>query len=116
MKASEYNYESLVDSFLRDNKRIPGWGSSFIKGGPDPVFFAVDCILNGSDTQERQKRVTSYLHSKELDLYPNASYYTIACCIESKTPIEKAAFHLVNARLPAWTELWVLSSNQDKLR
>ena len=112
-RCSELNYENEIKTHLLNHYKIPGWGSSFVKGEPDSVFFAVDCMLEGSVTQDTQKRVTEYLHKEEnLMLYPNASYYTIACCIETNTPIEKAAFHLVNARLPAWTELWLLTKEK----
>ena len=114
-RCSELNYENEIKTHLLNHYKIPGWGSSFVKGNPDSVFFAVDCMLEGSKTQESQKRVTEFLHEKGLMLYPNASYYTVACCIESGIPIEKAAFHLVNARLPAWTELWMLTK-EKKLR
>lgn len=114
-RCSELNYKNEIRSYLGNHFKIPGWGSSFSKGKPDPVFLAVDCMLKGSKTHKAQERVTEYLHEEGLNLYPNASYYTVACCIESDIPIEKAAFHLVNARLPAWTELWVAHENK-KLR
>tara|TARA_R100000664_G_scaffold9791_2_gene16316 strand:- start:228 stop:758 length:531 start_codon:yes stop_codon:yes gene_type:complete len=111
-RCSELNYENEIKTHLLNHYKIPGWGSSFVKGEPDSVFFAVDCILEGSATKETEKRVTKFLHNEGLMLYPNASYYTVACCIESGVPIEEAAFHLVNARLPAWTELWKISKKK----
>ena len=115
-RCSELNHENEIKTHLLNHYKIPGWGSSFIKEEPDPVFFAVDCMLEGSNMQESQKRVTQFLHNEGMMLYPNASYYTVACCIESNVPIEKAAFHLVNSRLPAWTELWMLSQTKKGLR
>ena len=115
-RCSEENYENEIKTHLVNNYKIPGWGSSFIKEKPDPVFFAVDCMLEGTKTKETERRITKYLHKEGLNLYPNASYYTIACCIESKIPTEEASFHLVAARLPAWTHLWKATNKNNSLR
>lgn len=115
-RCSEDNIENEIKTHLLNGYKVPGWGSSFIKGKPDPVFFAVDCMLEGTETKETEKRITSFLHEEGLKLYPNASYYTIACCIESKLPVEDAAFHLVSARLAAWTHLWKATTKGNSLR
>lgn len=115
----EFNPEDFVkkaqDSYLSLGKRVPGWGSGFVKDKPDPMFEKLDDMLQSHDIHTVGGRITEYLHMMGYNIYPNASYYTIASCLATNTPIQSAPYHLVNARLHSWYEAWH-NTYSNKLR
>jgi citrate synthase len=99
--------QSHVESELTAMRKIPGWGSSFEKGQPDPEFKILDEMLSGSPIHCRMHYVSGLLHGSGIQIYPNASCYTCAVCISKDLPVAIAQYFLVNGRLNAWTSAYL---------
>lgn len=103
-------------SFLAAGLKVPGWGNSFIKGGPDKSWDEVDKLLAKHFERIHSKivAVTTYLHERGKKVFPNPSIYTAALALILKVPAPMAPWLFVRARLDAWTELICRSSYGGK--
>jgi hypothetical protein len=89
---------AVAAAMLDHGARVPGWGSSFAKGAPDPLL---DEIAQYHDLG----LVTGVLHRRGLMLYPNLSAYTAATAITLGIPAEGCLWLLIQGRLAAWVAL-----------
>ena len=108
------NFLTSVDSFCPEiyyqhNLMIPGWGSSFIKGEPDPHFDTLDGYLFEDNPYIWQKirEVTDKMHDTGKILYPNAACYTAAVAITEGIPAEVSPYLLIKGRLETWTNIYL---------
>lgn len=92
-------------------KIVPGWGNSFVKDGPDPLWSKVHDILKAFPVGSVIESVTNSLHLAGKKVYPNPSCYTAATGITLGMPKEILAWIFVTGRLNAWTELFCRSLN-----
>ena len=89
--------------------KVPGWGSSFVKGEPDPVFDRLKSLLK--EKYPDKIEIVDEI-SKMLNLFPNASCYTILSHWHIKKDLVdtrsiKAAEFLITSRMPVWTDLYL---------
>ena len=70
----EQELNKLVDRALKNNKKIPGWGNSFVKGKRDNLWDNCDKILeiNHKELYKKIKFITNKLKSKK---------YLSKCCM-----------------------------------
>lgn len=94
-----------VSEALSNNLKIPGWGSSFFKGEPDPLWTGVDKMLELHPVGSKIYDVTARLHQLGKNLYPNPSAYTAAVGLTIGLPIVMTPYLFIAARLSAWTQL-----------
>lgn len=101
--------EEKVLRILADNQKVPGWGGSFQKDKPDPLWEVVAARLAAQvpdqGLAEKMDLITRLLHSSGFNIHPNPSAYTAAAAILLKMPPKLAVYFLIAARLPAWAEL-----------
>ena len=83
---------------------IPGWGGSFQKDGPDPMWQPVREALP-YNMLSKINTVTQVLHSDGKTIYPNPSAYTAAVAILLGIPSDIAPWLLISGRLKGWTEI-----------
>lgn len=87
--------------------RVPGYGNSFIKGGPDPVW---------EDTDEELRTIAPDMHRKIHDgkdilinsgksVHPNAAIYTAAYAVLASIPPTVAPILVLEFRSSAWRQL-----------
>lgn len=93
-----------AETMLGLGMKIPGWGSSFHKGKPDPAWAIVDKLLK-SETRERIESITWALHGNDKKVYPNPSCYTAAAALELGIPRAMCAYLLILGRLNAWSRI-----------
>lgn len=90
---------------LDAGKRVPGWGNSFVRGAPDPIWIPVADGLRSvrPDLADTIDRITDLLHGKGKLIFPNPSCYTVAVGMEEQVHRDILAFLFIQGRLPAWT-------------
>jgi citrate synthase len=100
-----------MDCYIAHNK-IPGWGSSFVKGKPDPVVDnVVIYIATGwKYIADRIDYVTNCLHQSGKNVFPNMACITAATAIILGIPKELSPVLLLQGRVMAWAELIYESS------
>jgi citrate synthase len=108
------NFLTAVGSFdpriyYQHKLMIPGWGSAFIKGEPDPHFDTLDGYLFEDNTHiwKKIKEVTTKIHNTGKILYPNAACYTAAVAITEGIPAEVSPYLLIKGRLDTWTSIYL---------
>lgn len=92
---------------LAKGRRVPGWGSSFHKGEPDPLWTEVDEALveHFPGMAGRISAVTQCLHDNGKVLYPNPSAYTAAAALIVRLPRNIAPYLFLAGRLDGWSQL-----------
>lgn len=96
---------------LMQDRRVPGWGNSFVKG-PDTLFLHVDDCLREHwpaigdmiDTLTRTINAHQEAHGRS-PIFPNPSCYTAAVAIALELPPALASWLFVAGRLETWGEL-----------
>jgi citrate synthase len=101
--------EDQVIRILADGEKVPGWGGSFQKDKPDPLWDAVASRLAAQvpdkGVVEKISLVTRLLHAQGIIIHPNPSAYTAAASILLDLPPKLAVYLFIAARLPAWAEI-----------
>jgi len=87
--------------------RIPGFGSSMVKGERDPLLNDIAKALHDISHEYEQlaEDISNRIYgAKGERLYPNLAFYTAASMIETKTPPSLCEYVMIGARIEAWTE------------
>lgn len=103
------NWKQRLNNLLAKKEKVPGWGSSFVKGEPDPIFNDLRAFLMEQfpDELDRIDRITAALKQHGLNVEPNASAYTAAVAATLKMPKEIAVWLFIAGRLDVWSELFL---------
>jgi citrate synthase len=98
---------AFVPKMLETGRKIPGWGGTFQKDAPDPIWIPVYQLLSTDWPLIASKLdsviVTLGQHRKYL--WPNPSAYTAASAIAIGLPAPLAPCLFIAARLCAWTQI-----------
>lgn len=95
-----------VRKCLENGWRVPGWGNSFEKGHPDPLWADFEKLLFAdAGWNIKFNAITKTLHDAGKDIYPNPSAYTAACAISIGLPDNLAPYLFIAGRLSAWTAM-----------
>lgn len=101
-----------IYNFLQSNEPelgiVPGWGSSFCKGAPDPAFDEVQYRLRGVDNflVEKIELITEWLDGRGKKIFPNPGCWTAAVAIAIDMPANIAPVLFILPRIEAWTMLF----------
>jgi citrate synthase len=99
---------------LERGEFVPGWGNSFHRGTPDPIWTGVDACLREhfKPLAARLDAVSQMMLNKRkgLVLLPNASAFTAAAAIAVGIPARAAAWLFISGRLDAWAKSLMMSS------
>ena len=88
---------------LGRGKRVPGWGSAFVKGKPDATWSDVRAHLDVTFIDS----ITRVLgNAPGGALYPNAAAYTAQYAIQAGIPMALAPALVVEARLLPWQKIY----------
>jgi citrate synthase len=96
-----------VGSILRAGRKVPGWGGTFQKDKPDPLWAGVDSSLKKKSEllYAKCEAVTAELKDHGKILYPNPSAYTAATAIVLGVPSKVASWLFIYGRITAWVQL-----------
>jgi citrate synthase len=98
---------AMVPEILSAGRKVPGWGGTFQKDAPDPIWTEVGRLLAASwpvlATKLGFVSVTLRQHGKAL--CPNPSAYTASVAIAIGLPAPLAPYLFTAARLSAWTQI-----------
>lgn len=96
----------VVRDILEQGGKVPGWGSSFSRGRPDPIWKDVHAYLPYVSLRlsEKLERVTQTLLRNDVPIYPNPAAYTACLSIVMGLPSSLAPSLFIEARLPAWRD------------
>ena len=99
--------QAMVEKYLEEGRKVPGWGNSFVKGQPDASWYWVDTILGEEwpELARRMRQVTQRLHAAGKIIFPNPGGYTGAAALALGLPKAVAPWLFVAGRLEAWTEI-----------
>lgn len=95
------NPELMVPHYLEQRRKIPGWGGTFQKDGPDSVWDEVDKLIP-LHAGSKIDAVTKTLHEAGKFIFPNPSAYTAAAAISLSMPPILAPYLFIAARLSPW--------------
>ena len=88
-------------------KIIPGFGSGFIKGEPDPILKYLHEELEKVDN--RYIKISHYIRetflSEGKDLYPNIAFYTAAVAHYLEEDIKFCERFVLETRIPEWINI-----------
>lgn len=95
----------LAQDMLFNGRRVPGWGSGFVKNEIDPIWLDCDRLIRDGypAIAETIVSITDVLHRSGKRVYPNPSCYTAATALALGVPREAIGEILVRGRLNAWT-------------
>lgn len=99
--------EAYVSSYNKTNK-IPGFGSGFVKGEPDPIHKEIDHLIAKIDPKKHYYMVE--LHHAVQDqidrnLFPNTALYSaMTSIILNWSPYVLPGF-AIQARMPVWNHI-----------
>jgi citrate synthase len=98
---------SDVFRILKAGHRVPGWGGSFQKDGPDPIWERVADLLDAGwpEVSSKLAGVTNELHKLGKMIYPNPSAYTAAAAIVLGLGPKRAVYLFIMGRLTAWSQI-----------
>lgn len=107
LKMERIHIEGTVKAILNDKLKVPGWGNSFVKLKPDPIWKEVDEHLKQhfNEWHEKIELVTGILHAHSKDVYANPSAYTAAASLALGIPDQVSFYLVIAGRLDAWTNL-----------
>ena len=96
-----------VPSILKRGGKVPGWGGTYQKGKPDPLWAQVDNLieLNHGNLYNKLKAVTAQLKEHGKLIYPNPSAYTACVAIVLEMPPKLASYLFISGRITGWAEL-----------
>lgn len=94
-----------VEGILKRGAKVPGWGGTFQKDKPDPLWQTVDDLLADiwPATYIKISGVTTTLMEHGKLLYPNPSAYTAATALILELPKELVSYLFIGGRLAAWS-------------
>ena len=106
----------IAEVLLQDGSKVPGWGSSFVKGEKDPIFDTLAYMLYKPEPRHPVFKlwyliadITDHLCSKNI--WPNAACYTAACCILNEIPPCVAIKTLIQGRIDSWSDIYTNNYN-----
>lgn len=101
-----------VNAALEQGLKVPGWGNSFHKGEPDPLWQDVDRLLrtHWPSLAARMDHVTGTLLAAGKNLQPNPSAYTALSAAALGMSAHVAPYLFVMGRLQGWSELFAFPS------
>jgi len=94
-----------VAGMLKRGAKVPGWGGTFQRDKPDPLWQEVDDMLADlwPAIYIKISSVTTTLIEHGKTLYPNPSAYTAAVALVLGLPKELVSYLFIGARLAAWS-------------
>jgi citrate synthase len=98
---------SQVARMLEARAKIPGWGGTFQKDQPDPIWHEVDLFILRLAPELAAKLVDvgSALARHGYNLYPNPSAYTAAAALVLRVPAKLAVYLFIAGRVNAWAQI-----------
>jgi citrate synthase len=96
-----------VFSMLEAGQKVPGWGGTWQKDGPDPLWTGVEILLRQyyPDLAFKLDEVSEELLRQGKRLYPNPSAYTAAVALTLGMPARLAVYLFIAARMDAWARI-----------
>lgn len=106
----------IVGQYSKRN-RIPGFGSGFVKGEPDPIHAEINDIIKELSPKTHYYMVE--LHHAVQDtiskhLYPNTALYSAATAILLNIPPYVLPGMAIEARMPIWNQILIGTINEAK--
>jgi len=100
------NPEEEVAPMLKRGEKVPGWGGTFQKDQPDPLWEGVAAGLrNWPAMWDRIFEVTDELASHGKNIFPNPSAYTAAVGLVLRIHPKLLVYIFIRARLDAWARI-----------
>lgn len=95
-------------AYLDRGEKVPGWGNSFYRGIPDPLWKEAASLLETHflSISNAISDVTALLYVRGFKLFPNPSAYTAAAGIALGMTEHLSAYLLIEGRSSGWAELY----------
>jgi citrate synthase len=98
---------AMIPNMLKAGQKVPGWGGTFQKDEPDPIWAEVAARLaaNWPLLGAKLGFVSVTLRTQGKPIYPNPSAYTASVALAIGLPAPLAPYLFIAARLSAWTQI-----------
>jgi len=105
---SHENAADEVPGMLAAGMKVPGWGTSFSSGEPDPIWAPVSLLIEemNPNLNARMNAVTRALINDRKVLFPNPGAFTAATALTLRIPVDVAPLLFVMGRITAWSQLF----------
>jgi len=100
-----------AEVLLQDGSKVPGWGSSFVKGEKDPIFNTLEGMIYDYSMKLWCLIIDITDHLCSKNIWPNAACYTAACCILNEIPPRVAVKTLIQGRIDSWSDIYIYNYN-----
>jgi citrate synthase len=96
-----------VARMLKSGTKIPGWGGTFQKDQPDPIWQGLYFFIGRVEGELSVKLddVSAALARHGYNLYPNPSAYTAAAALALGVPAKLAVYLFIAGRVNAWAQI-----------
>lgn len=97
-----------VDSILKRGGKVPGWGGTYQKGKPDPLWAQVDTLIKTDSPVLYSKLLAvtnQFIIQHNKSLYPNPSAYTACVAIHLGMSPKLAPYLFISGRIAGWTQV-----------
>jgi citrate synthase len=96
-----------VELYLDRQQMVPGWGGTFQKDAPDPLWEETRLVLKEFYPLFIAKidLVTAELHRLGRGIYPNPSAYTATVALALGMPAKLSPYLFIASRLDAWVQI-----------
>lgn len=108
---SDPNAIRTAEVLLQDGSKVPGWGSSFVKGEKDPIFNTLEGMIYDYSMKLWCLIIDITDHLCSKNIWPNAACYTAACCILNEIPPCVAVKTLIQGRIDSWSDIYIYNYN-----
>lgn len=95
--------------------KVAGWGTSFVKGKPDPDWENVCLLLREYPVWTKIEAISRTLWDHGKMIYPNPGGLTASVALVLKMPAHVAPYLFLAGRLNVWSELFMKNSTHDKV-
>lgn len=108
-RVSNIIFRDEVERLVSNGSKIPGFGSSIVKGGYDPVLTEYGRDVFGHmpmwlDSLEEMTEIVQDISGKKI--FPNAAAYTVMTAIAYSKDATWAERNVIAGRLPFWAYLY----------
>lgn len=98
---------AVMNNAIWAGRKVPGFGSSIVKGEPDPILTSFNSVLP-VELLKRMEILSDLLHEirggKKTRLYPNAALYTAMFAEVLGVMPEHAMALVIQGRTPVWID------------
>lgn len=107
LKIPERDISPVISQIISNKLIVWGFGSSFVKGGFDPMLKNIhdELYAHNQKWMIMWDRIRDEILFHKKNLFPNLAFFTAAVCIEEKIDINFCEAEMLKARIEEWIQI-----------